>query len=74
MNAVEAGRVDVFAGTALTTREVVKKSRKTESTEPFAPLVDGKPHVGRRRLRVPPDGDTAAGRLQRGAQEAEGER
>ena len=26
LNAVEAGRVDVFAGTALTTREVVKKS------------------------------------------------
>ncbi|MFC8200588.1 ectoine/hydroxyectoine ABC transporter substrate-binding protein EhuB [Streptomyces sp. NPDC060006] len=45
MNAVEAGRVDVFAGTALTTREVVKKSRKVESTEPFAPLVDGKPHT-----------------------------
>ncbi|MDQ1029007.1 polar amino acid transport system substrate-binding protein [Streptomyces umbrinus] len=45
LNAVEAGRVDVFAGTALTTREVVKKSRKTESTKPFAPLVDGKPHV-----------------------------
>ncbi|MFF7789453.1 ectoine/hydroxyectoine ABC transporter substrate-binding protein EhuB [Streptomyces sp. NPDC007991] len=45
LNAVEAGRVDVFAGTALTTREVVKKSAKAESTEPFAPLVDGKPHV-----------------------------
>ena len=45
LNAVEAGRVDVFAGTALTTREVVKKSAKTESTKPFAPLVKGKPHV-----------------------------
>ncbi|MFF8590713.1 ectoine/hydroxyectoine ABC transporter substrate-binding protein EhuB [Streptomyces sp. NPDC015220] len=45
LNAVEAGRVDVFAGTALTTREVVKKSSKAEATEPFAPLVDGKPHV-----------------------------
>ncbi|MEU2283256.1 ectoine/hydroxyectoine ABC transporter substrate-binding protein EhuB [Streptomyces sp. NPDC013178] len=45
LNAVEAGRVDVFAGTALTTREVVKKSARTESTKPFAPLVDGKPHV-----------------------------
>ncbi|MET7675206.1 ectoine/hydroxyectoine ABC transporter substrate-binding protein EhuB [Streptomyces seoulensis] len=45
LNAVEAGRVDVFAGTALTTREVVKKSRKAESTEPFAPLVEGEPHV-----------------------------
>ncbi|MEZ7006875.1 ectoine/hydroxyectoine ABC transporter substrate-binding protein EhuB [Streptomyces sp. AD55] len=45
LNAVEAGRVDVFAGTALTTREVVKKSAKAEVTEAFAPLVDGKPHV-----------------------------
>ncbi|WP_264930743.1 ectoine/hydroxyectoine ABC transporter substrate-binding protein EhuB [Streptomyces sp. A012304] len=45
LNAVEAGRVDVFAGTALTTREVVKKSSKAEATKPFAPLVDGKPHV-----------------------------
>jgi polar amino acid transport system substrate-binding protein len=45
LNAVEAGRVDVFAGTALTTREVVKKSSKAEATAPFAPLVKGKPHV-----------------------------
>ncbi len=45
LNAVEAGRADVFAGTALTTREVVKKSSKAESTEPFKPLVDGEPHV-----------------------------
>ncbi|MEU6493323.1 ectoine/hydroxyectoine ABC transporter substrate-binding protein EhuB [Streptomyces sp. NPDC046984] len=45
LNAVEAGRVDVFAGTALTVREVVKNSRKTEATRPFAPLVKGKPHV-----------------------------
>ncbi|WP_406366415.1 ectoine/hydroxyectoine ABC transporter substrate-binding protein EhuB [Streptomyces sp. NBC_00645] len=45
LNAVEAGRADVFAGTALTVREVVKKSGKAESTKPFAPLVKGKPHV-----------------------------
>ncbi|MFJ3823004.1 ectoine/hydroxyectoine ABC transporter substrate-binding protein EhuB [Streptomyces nodosus] len=45
LNAVEAGRADVFAGTALTTREVVKKSRTAEATEPFAPLVKGRPHV-----------------------------
>lgn len=45
LNAVEAGRVDVFAGTALTTRAVVKKSGTTEATKAFAPLVDGKPHV-----------------------------
>ncbi|GHD89465.1 ectoine/hydroxyectoine ABC transporter substrate-binding protein EhuB [Streptomyces naganishii] len=45
LNAVEAGRVDVFAGTALTVREVVKKSSKAEATKPFAPLVKGEPHV-----------------------------
>ncbi|MEU8587973.1 ectoine/hydroxyectoine ABC transporter substrate-binding protein EhuB [Streptomyces sp. NPDC048664] len=45
LNAVEAGRVDVFAGTALTTREVVRKSTEAEATKPFAPLVKGKPHV-----------------------------
>ncbi|MFE0514097.1 ectoine/hydroxyectoine ABC transporter substrate-binding protein EhuB [Streptomyces sp. NPDC058964] len=45
LNAVEAGRADVFAGTALTTREVVKKSTKAEATKAFTPLVDGKPHV-----------------------------
>jgi polar amino acid transport system substrate-binding protein len=45
LNAVEAGRVDVFAGTALTVREVVKKSAKAEATEPFKPIVDGEPHV-----------------------------
>jgi polar amino acid transport system substrate-binding protein len=45
LNAVEAGRVDVFAGTALTTREVVKKSAKAEVTKPFAPLVDGRPRI-----------------------------
>lgn len=45
LNAVEAGRVDVFAGTALTVREVVKKSARAEATEPFAPLVGGEPHV-----------------------------
>ncbi|MCN9239304.1 ectoine/hydroxyectoine ABC transporter substrate-binding protein EhuB [Streptomyces sp. RY43-2] len=45
LNAVEAGRVDAFAGTALTTREVVRGSRKTEATKPFAPLVKGRPHV-----------------------------
>ncbi|MEV8125215.1 ectoine/hydroxyectoine ABC transporter substrate-binding protein EhuB [Streptomyces sp. NPDC085944] len=45
LNAVESGRVDVFAGTALTVREVVKKSSKAEATEPFSPIIDGKPHV-----------------------------
>ncbi|MFD4258352.1 ectoine/hydroxyectoine ABC transporter substrate-binding protein EhuB [Streptomyces sp. NPDC058534] len=45
LNAVESGRVDVFAGTALTVREVVKKSSKAEATEAFSPIIDGKPHV-----------------------------
>ncbi|MEU3920846.1 ectoine/hydroxyectoine ABC transporter substrate-binding protein EhuB [Streptomyces sp. NBC_00879] len=45
LNAVESGRVDVFAGTALTTREVVKKSRKAEATEPFAAVVDGEKKI-----------------------------
>lgn len=45
LNAVEAGRVDVFAGTAVTVRDVVRKSARTEATKPFAPLVKGKPHV-----------------------------
>ncbi|CAL9454981.1 ectoine/hydroxyectoine ABC transporter substrate-binding protein EhuB [Streptomyces sp. enrichment culture] len=45
LNAVEAGRADVFAGTAITAREVVKKSAKAEATEPFAPLIDGEPRV-----------------------------
>lgn len=33
LNAVESGRVDVFAGTALTVRDVVKKSSKAEATD-----------------------------------------
>ncbi|MGW5635279.1 ectoine/hydroxyectoine ABC transporter substrate-binding protein EhuB [Streptomyces sp. NPDC003832] len=45
LNAVEAGRADIFAGTAVTVREVVKKSTKAEAIEPFKPLVDGEPHV-----------------------------
>ncbi|MFC4500498.1 MULTISPECIES: ectoine/hydroxyectoine ABC transporter substrate-binding protein EhuB [Streptomyces] len=45
LNAVEAGRVDVFAGTAVTIRDVVKKSSRTEATKPFAPVIDGKPRV-----------------------------
>ncbi|MFE5629627.1 ectoine/hydroxyectoine ABC transporter substrate-binding protein EhuB [Streptomyces sp. NPDC056470] len=42
LNAVESGRVDVFAGTALTARSVVRKSTRAEATEPFAVVVDGK--------------------------------
>ncbi|MCX4823319.1 ectoine/hydroxyectoine ABC transporter substrate-binding protein EhuB [Streptomyces sp. NBC_01142] len=45
LNAVESGRVDVFAGTALTARDVVRKSRKAEATKPFAAVVDGKKKI-----------------------------
>ncbi len=45
LNAVESGRVDVFAGTALTVREVVKKSSRAEATKPFAAVVDGKKKI-----------------------------
>lgn len=45
LNAVESGRVDVFAGTALTGRSVVRKSRRAEATEPFAPIVDGEKKI-----------------------------
>ncbi|MBL1080472.1 ectoine/hydroxyectoine ABC transporter substrate-binding protein EhuB [Streptomyces actinomycinicus] len=43
LNAVEAGRVDLFAATAVTARLVAQDSAKAESTEPFVALVDGKP-------------------------------
>ncbi|WP_330349532.1 ectoine/hydroxyectoine ABC transporter substrate-binding protein EhuB [Streptomyces sp. NBC_00582] len=45
LNAVEAGRADVFAGTAVASRDAVKRSRKAEATRPFAPVVDGKPRA-----------------------------
>lgn len=45
LNAVSAGRVDVFAGTALTGREVTRKSKDVEATEPFAPIVEGKKKI-----------------------------
>ncbi|MFD5554360.1 ectoine/hydroxyectoine ABC transporter substrate-binding protein EhuB [Streptomyces sp. NPDC127068] len=45
LNAVESGRIDVFGGTALTTREVTRKSSRAEATEPFAPVVDGEERV-----------------------------
>ncbi|MCT9087434.1 ectoine/hydroxyectoine ABC transporter substrate-binding protein EhuB [Streptomyces sp. ASQP_92] len=45
LNAVESGRVDAFAGTALTVREVAKKSAKAEATEAFGAVVDGKKKI-----------------------------
>ncbi|MEU7044882.1 ectoine/hydroxyectoine ABC transporter substrate-binding protein EhuB [Streptomyces varsoviensis] len=42
--AVEQGRVDAFAGTSLTVRNVIRQNpgAKVESTEPFLPQMDGK--------------------------------
>ncbi|WP_405537256.1 ectoine/hydroxyectoine ABC transporter substrate-binding protein EhuB [Streptomyces sp. NBC_00075] len=45
LNAVEAGRVDAFSGTAVTVRLVAKNSRKAEAADAFAPIIDGKPRV-----------------------------
>lgn len=55
--AVEQGRVDVFAGTAVTVRNVVEQtgSTKAEATDEVTPLVDGKPvvDVGGFAFRMP---------------------
>ncbi|CAL9292075.1 hypothetical protein SUDANB25_02000 [Streptomyces sp. SudanB25_2051] len=45
LNAVESGRVDAFAATALTSRLVVRGSARTEATAPFAAVVDGRRRV-----------------------------
>ncbi|MFI7240497.1 ectoine/hydroxyectoine ABC transporter substrate-binding protein EhuB [Streptomyces qinglanensis] len=46
--AVEQGRADVFTGTAVTVRNVVRqtKSKKAEFTAAFTPKLDGKPDLG----------------------------
>ncbi|MBZ3900998.1 MULTISPECIES: ectoine/hydroxyectoine ABC transporter substrate-binding protein EhuB [Streptomyces] len=55
--AVEQGRVDVFAGTAVTVRNVVEQtgSTKAEATDEVTPIVDGKPviDVGGFAFRMP---------------------
>lgn len=62
MEALEAGRIDCFAGTALTMIEALKTGQhpKVEMTEPFTPVVDGTPQrdgggygfrIGETRLR-----------------------
>ncbi|MBV7698705.1 ectoine/hydroxyectoine ABC transporter substrate-binding protein EhuB [Streptomyces sp. TRM70350] len=45
LNAVEAGRVDFFTATAVTSRLVVRTSRKAEATKAFTPIIDGKPQL-----------------------------
>lgn len=46
--AVEQGRVDVFVGTSITVQNVVRQtaSERVEATEPFQPMLDGKPAIG----------------------------
>ncbi|MFI1013237.1 ectoine/hydroxyectoine ABC transporter substrate-binding protein EhuB [Streptomyces sp. NPDC020965] len=55
--AVEQGRVDVFVGTAVTVRNVVRETESTraEATEEVTPYVDGKPvmDVGGFAFRTP---------------------
>lgn len=46
MDAVAQGRVDAFAGTNVTVRTVIKNNPRVEATEPFQPVVDGKPAYG----------------------------
>lgn len=45
---VEQGRVDVFVGTSITVLNVVRQSDNAmvEATEPFQPMLDGKPAIG----------------------------
>ncbi|MFE9449172.1 ectoine/hydroxyectoine ABC transporter substrate-binding protein EhuB [Streptomyces sp. NPDC006739] len=45
LSAVETGRVDFFAGTAVTVRQVAAGSGKAEAVKPFVPIVGGKPHI-----------------------------
>jgi polar amino acid transport system substrate-binding protein len=46
--AVEQGRADVFAGTSITVQNVVRQSGSdlVEATQPFQPMLDGKPAIG----------------------------
>lgn len=46
--AVEQGRVDVFAGTSITVQNVVRQtaSELVEATQPFQPMLDGRPAIG----------------------------
>jgi polar amino acid transport system substrate-binding protein len=45
-DAVAQGRVDVFAGTNVTVKGVVKNNPRVEASEPFQPYMDGKPAYG----------------------------
>ncbi|WP_406008737.1 ectoine/hydroxyectoine ABC transporter substrate-binding protein EhuB [Streptomyces sp. NBC_00637] len=46
LDAVAQGRVDAFAGTRITVKAAVADSGRVSATEPFQPMVDGKPAYG----------------------------
>jgi polar amino acid transport system substrate-binding protein len=46
LDAVAQGRVDAFAGTRITVKSAVEGSGRVSATEPFQPVVDGKPAYG----------------------------
>ncbi|MCQ9183825.1 ectoine/hydroxyectoine ABC transporter substrate-binding protein EhuB [Streptomyces sp. IBSBF 2953] len=46
LDAVTQGRVDAFAATRITVKSAVAGSRRVSATEPFQPVVDGKPAYG----------------------------
>ncbi|MEU6354227.1 ectoine/hydroxyectoine ABC transporter substrate-binding protein EhuB [Streptomyces sp. NPDC047072] len=46
LDAVAQGRVDAFAGTRITVKSAVAGSGRVSTTEPFQPVVDGKPAYG----------------------------
>ncbi|MDQ0581227.1 ectoine/hydroxyectoine ABC transporter substrate-binding protein EhuB [Streptomyces rishiriensis] len=46
LDAVAQGRVDAFAGTRITVKSAVADSGRVSATEPFQPVVDGKPAYG----------------------------
>ncbi|MDR6978602.1 polar amino acid transport system substrate-binding protein [Streptomyces sp. 3330] len=46
LDAVAQGRVDAFAGTRITVKAAAEGSGRVTATEPFQPVVDGKPAYG----------------------------
>ncbi|MFJ4692001.1 ectoine/hydroxyectoine ABC transporter substrate-binding protein EhuB [Streptomyces sp. NPDC088766] len=46
LDAVAQGRVDAFAGTRITVRAAVEGRGRVSATEPFQPVVDGRPAYG----------------------------
>ncbi|MFF8189444.1 ectoine/hydroxyectoine ABC transporter substrate-binding protein EhuB [Streptomyces bobili] len=46
IDAVAQGRVDAFAGTRITVKSAVEGSGRVSATEPFQPVMDGRPAYG----------------------------